>query len=36
LIEPIIDDTPRMKRLISQRFWPQWTPEYCGTAESGA
>ena len=25
-----------MNRLMHQRFWPQFTPVYAGTAESGA
>jgi hypothetical protein len=35
-MEPIIDETPRMKRLMHQRFWPQFTPVYCGIDDSGA
>jgi len=31
-----MDDTPRTKRLMHQRFCPQFTPVYSGTAESGA
>jgi len=36
LIAPIIDEMPRTKRLIHQRFCPHFTPVYSGTAESGA
>src|SRR4030095_8086398 len=31
-----MEPTPMMNRLMHQMFWPQFTPVYEGTAESGA
>src|SRR5258708_38320710 len=31
-----MEPPPIVNRLMHQMFWPQFTPVYCGTAESGA